>query len=354
MHFLHRLRIAAAEIQRVNQEVHVVRVVTGGIERIRLDPFQLDRGRRRKRRDRFGDLVALRVDVTRHVGRVRNVHDGSAVARVRVPRLLGRLAAFPRVNQIVMRAEPRIVLLDDFFEQPDRFHRVRARFLGDRVEAVVERETEHRLGFEIVRIRGDQLAKAGNVGGVAGVTVRCRAACRLRFDIQPLPLGHFVAQRHRLGDRFARANLRVDRGAVVRPHDRVARGVGCGRARSASRGVARAQQLEGGPVVAGGAQRDAPVRHRHVRVVLQRLQARAFRFDEPEGMNLRDALQQELPRLLGRRRHGKRLRRAHPRQQPGREQRLRSGRRRAHVGFASLLLLARGDGIGRKSERQQE
>ena len=132
LHPLHRIVVAAAEIQRVNQEVDVVAVMAVRVERVGREPLQLVRGRGRERRDRFLDLVALRVDVTRHVQRVRDVGDEPGIPLRRMPRLLGHLAAFVGVNQVVMRAEVRVVLRDDLFEQRDGFHRVGARLLGDR------------------------------------------------------------------------------------------------------------------------------------------------------------------------------------------------------------------------------
>ena len=141
-----------------------------------------------------------------------------------------------------------------------------------------------------------------------------RAPGRLRFDVQPLARRHLVAQRHRLGDRFTGADLRVDRGAAGRSRDRGvdARFRGGRGARAAA--VARiAQQLERGTVVAGRTQRDAPVGHRHVLVELERLRAGPLRFLEPERMNLRHPLQEELAGLFRLRRHRKVLGDAHAR-----------------------------------------
>ena len=70
-------------------------------------------------------------------------------------------------------------------------------------------------------ILGDQLAQAGDVGGVGGVLRAQGAACRLRLDVQPLARRRLVAQRHRLRDRFTRADLRVDRRAAGRARHRV-------------------------------------------------------------------------------------------------------------------------------------
>ena len=203
--------------------------------------------------------------------------------------------------------------------------------LVDRVEAVVDRQAEHRLRFEIVRILGDQLAQRRDVGGVGRIPRARRAARRLRLDVEPLARRHLVAQRHRFVDRFARADLRIDRGAVGRARDRRIRR-SAARRRGGAAAVRRfAQQLERRAVVAGGAQRDAPVRHRHVRIELERLRARPLRFLEPERMNLRHALQEELARLFGLRRHRKVLGDAHPRQQLRRQQRLRARRHHAHL-----------------------
>ena len=111
-----------------------------------------------------------------HVQRVRDVGDQAGVALIRVPGLLRRLAAFVGVNQIVMRAELQIVFRDDFFEQCDRFERVRTRLLGGRLEAVVEREAEHRLRVQVVGIGGDQTcAESVDVRCVGGVARSDRA-----------------------------------------------------------------------------------------------------------------------------------------------------------------------------------
>ena len=125
---------------------------------------------------------------------------------------------------------------------------------------------------------------------------------------------------------------RVHRRAVGRADDALGRGVGGGTRAASRAGVGGvAQQLKRRPIVAGRAERDAPVRHRHVRVVLQCLQARALRLHEPERMNLRDALEEELARLVRGGRHRKVFGRAHARQELRRQERLRAGRRRAHV-----------------------
>ena len=179
MHPLHRLLIAPAEIERVNQEVHVVAVMPVRVQRIGVQPGELVFRGGRERGDRFRNLVALRVDVSGHVQRVRDVGDERGVAFARVPRAFRCLAAFPGVNQVVMCAEMPIVSCDDLFEQPDRFHRVRARLFRHRIEAVVEREAEHRFGVEVVRIRGDERAERGDVRGVGGVLVRRAAPRRL-------------------------------------------------------------------------------------------------------------------------------------------------------------------------------
>ena len=61
-----------------------------------------------------------------------------------------------------------------------------------------------------------------------------------------------------------------------------------------------ADQLERRAIVAGRTHRNAPVGHGHVGVERRRLQKRSLRFEEPERVHLRDALIEELPRLLGR------------------------------------------------------
>ena len=53
----------------------VVAVMPRRIQRVGLDPAQLVFGGGGERRDRFLNLVALRVDVTGHVQRVRDVRD---------------------------------------------------------------------------------------------------------------------------------------------------------------------------------------------------------------------------------------------------------------------------------------
>ena len=223
---LHRVLVAAAKIERLHEEVHVVAVMAGRIERVRGNPLLLDGSGRRERRDGGVDPIALRVDVSRHVRGVRDVGDETGVARVVVPRVLRRLAAFPRMNQIVMRAKRGVVFLDDLLEQRDRFHRVLARVLGDGIEAVVEREAEHRFRLEIVRIRGHELAEAGDVGGI-GRILRARCAARgHRFDVETLARRHRVAQRHRLADRFTRPNLRIESGTARRTGHGVRRRAG--------------------------------------------------------------------------------------------------------------------------------
>ena len=238
-----------------------------------------------------------------------------------------------------MRAELPVVFGDDLLEQRDRFHRVLARLLARRLEAVVDGQAEHRLRFEIVRIRGDQLAQRRRCRSASAASLlpgARRAACD--FDVEPLARRHRVAQRHRLGDRFARADLRVERGAAGRArHRRVGARPRRPRRAGRRRRCRIAQQLERGTVVAGRAQRDAPVGHRHVLVELERLRAGPLRFLEPERVNLRDALQEELARVFGRRRDREILGDAHARQQLGRQQRLRAGRHDAHV---RLRLLA--------------
>ena len=277
LHPLHRVVVAAAEVQCVNQEVDVVTVVAGRVERVGRDPLLFIRRRGRERRDRFLDLVALRVDVTGHVQRVRDVRHQTGVALVRAPRFLRRLAAFVGVNQIMMRAELTVILGDHFFEQTDGFQRVRARFLAGRFEAVIDCETEHRLRFEIRGELRDECAHSGDVRRVGGFARAGRAPGRLRLDVEPLARRHRVAQRHRLGDRFTRADLWVERGAVGRADHRLGVRFRRGRRRARAAAVGRiAKELERGAVVAGRAQRDAPVGHRHVLVELQRLRARPF------------------------------------------------------------------------------
>jgi len=99
----------------------------------------------------------------------------------------------------------------------------------------------------------------------------------------------------------------------------------------AIRGIA--QQLERGPIIARRAQRDAPVGHRHVRIELERLGARPLRFLEPERVDLRHALQEELARLLRRGRDREVPGDAHARQELRRQQRLRARRHHAHFGL---------------------
>ena len=228
-----------------------------------------------------------------------------------------------------MRAEVRVVFRDDLFEERDRFERVGARLLAGRFEAVVDREAEHRLRIEIVRVSGHELAQARDVGRVCSLFVAWRAARGLCFDVQTLARRDGVAERHRFGNRFTRADLRIDGRAVGRARHSVRARLRCPAARAAARRVA--QQLERGTIVARRTERDAPVRHRHVRVVLQRLEARPLRFLEPERVNLRHALQHELAGVFRLRREREVLRRAHARQQLGRQQRLRARRHDAQV-----------------------
>ena len=210
-------------------------VVAVRVERVGRDPFLLVGRRGGERRDRFLDLVALRVDVPRHVQRVRDVGDEPGVALVRVPRLLRHLAAFVGVNQIVMRAELPVVFRDDLFEQRDRFHRVLARLLawpvrsrcrsrGRASTSLRDRRDTRRPACAGRRCRRRRPASFGPG----------RAARRLRFDVEPLARRHLVAQRHRLGDRFTRADLRVDRGAAGRA-GHVASALGSAAARRARR-----------------------------------------------------------------------------------------------------------------------
>ena len=175
-------------------------------------------------------------------------------------------------------------------------------------------EAEHRFRLEIVRIRRHELAEAGDVGGIGGILRARRAARGHRFDVETLARRHRLAQRHRLADRFTRPNLRIESGTARRTgHGVRRRGRRGASATAGARGPGVAQQLERRAVIAGRAEGDAPVRHRHVRIELQRLRARPLGFHEPERMNLRNALQEELPRLLGRRRHRKILGDAHAR-----------------------------------------
>ncbi len=273
----------------------VVPVVAVRVERVRREPLLFVRRGGGERRDRFLDLVALRVDVTGHVERVRDVGDETRIALVCVPRLFRRLAALVGVNQVVMRAELPVVFCDDLFEQRDGLERVLARRLARRFESVVDGEAEHRLGLEIVWIGRDELAQARDVGRIRGLPVPRRAARRLSFDVEPFTRSHLVAQRHRLRDRLARANLRIDRGARGRAGNRRIRAGLCRSRRSRAASTVRiTKQLERRAVVAGRAERDAPVGHRHVLVELERLRAGALRLLEPEGVNLRHALKEEL------------------------------------------------------------
>ena len=275
-----------------------------GIEHVGGEIAALVVRRRRERRDGVVDPVALRVDVPGHVERVRNVRHELGVAPAGVPGALGRLAAFVAVNQVVVRAEVVVVSRHDLLEERDALERVGARLLRDRIVAIEERQPQDRARFFIVRIRRDELAHAGDVVEVR--RLRRRIAARpLRLDIEALACGHLVAQRHRLFRGFARANHRAQRGAVGASGNgrRLGpRGFRCGGPSALAR---IADQLEGGAIVAAGAQGDAPVGHRHVRVERRRLQERSFRFEEPERVHLRDALVEELARLLrgGRHRH---------------------------------------------------
>ncbi len=242
-----------------------------------------------------------------------------------------------------------VVLPDDFLHQLDGFHRAGAGFLGDRMEPVVDAEGEDRFGLEVVGIRGDKLPHARDVGRVRGVTVARCPARRLRLDVEPLTLRDLVAERHGLGDGLSRADCRIHGGAVRGACDclRILAGRSC--RRGAAPAVVRiAHQLKCGAVVASRAHRDAPVRHRHLRVERCRLQARALGLLEPEGMDLRDALQEKLPCLLRRGGDRKISRGTHPWMQRGGQQRLRAGRYRAHVRFRPCRgrpLLACGDDL---------
>ena len=142
------------------------------------------------------------------------------VALVRVPRLLRHLAAFVGVNQVVMRAEAASRLS----RRPLRAARslpscARAApwSTGSKPLSIARPSID--FASRSSGIRGDQLAQAGDVGGVGGVLRARRAARGLRLDVEPLARRHLVAQRHRLGDRFARADLRIDRRAVGRARD---------------------------------------------------------------------------------------------------------------------------------------
>ena len=135
----------------MNQEVDVVAVMAVRIEHVGLHVAALVVRRRRERRDRVVDPIALRVDVAGHVERVRDVGHQLGIAPAGVPRALGRLAAFVAVNQVVMRAEGVVVLGDDLLEQRDAFERVGARLLGHRIVAVEQRQPQNRGRLFIVR-----------------------------------------------------------------------------------------------------------------------------------------------------------------------------------------------------------
>ena len=67
----------------------------------------------------------------------------------------------------------------------------------------------------------------------------------------------------------------------------------------------------------------------------RRLQERAFRFEEPERVHLRDALVEELARFLGGGRH-RHVGRAHAGHQLAGSERLRARRDGAEVGLGAL------------------
>ena len=160
-----------------------------------------------------------------------------------------------------MRAELRVVFRDDLLEQRDRFHRVLARLLGDRIEAVVERQAEHRLRFEVVRdtrrpacagrrCRRHRPPPSGRSRG-APPAIRCRAA-RAASPCRAAPSPWRSLRARGPADRSRRRWSTAPRRRASRPAPAPAP-----RRVPAFAGVA--QQLERRAVVAGRAQRDAPV-----------------------------------------------------------------------------------------------
>lgn len=168
---------------------------------------------------------------------------------------------------------------------------------------------------------------------VAGLRPRV-AASRFGLDVQTLARRDLVAQGHRLVDRLLRADPGVERRAAgAARHRRAGRSFGSALAPAVER---IAQVLKRRAMIARGAHRDAPIGHGHLRIERGRLQERALRFQEPERVDLRDALVEELPRLLRRRGH-RHVGLAHTVHQAGGKQRLGARRDRAQIGLRAGL-----------------
>ena len=331
---LNGIVVPAFEGVRGRQVVDVVPVMSIAIELIQGHPLALVLCGAGKGFLGVAPAPGLRVDVPRHVQRVRNVGHQLRVLLAARPRILGKRGAFETVDDVVVQPG----MLRRLGQQAaQNRHRLRAarrrRLLLRQRESAHDHQGQIEFGLHFARMRRQQCAHPFDEGllGILGIGIAPR---RDGGDVHLLQIGRLawdLAQLHRLLRRQPRARR--------------------GRRHLLAEECAECVDLESRPPIAGGYHGDAPVRHGRRRVQRGSLQEAALRLARPEGMHLRHALVEELLRLgVGGR--DRQMHRPHAGQdlrgQRGRE---RARRRRAVV--AALRLLGRGGkSESHKSENQ--
>ena len=162
-----RLVVLTGKRQRRRLIVDIVSVMAPPVQLVGLHPFLFILGRIAERLNSVFPPSGLRINMPRHVKRMRDVGHQLGIAFATRPSVLRKGRAFESMNDVMMHARMIGCVNQQLPQQIVRVHRTGPRIVIGQPKASHGMKRQEQLGIHLLRIFGDQRIQAINIALVS-------------------------------------------------------------------------------------------------------------------------------------------------------------------------------------------